>query len=173
MINRVNIKNFKCFRQADIKLSNFNILCGTNSSGKSSFIQSLLLISQNQSNKDKCILNGNELKLGKFSEIKNFDIGQNNNISVKCEYYDGKIDYIEFDEDLRFACDKQDLNLISEKNFFYISAGRTGCSDTYEDSEDNIKFGKKGEFCISFFNRNKNEELPQECIYDKKIPNTL
>lgn len=43
MINKINIKNFKCFQEKDIELNNMTILAGANASGKSSVIQALLL----------------------------------------------------------------------------------------------------------------------------------
>ena len=43
-INKIKIKNFKSLRDIDIKLNNLTLITGVNSSGKSSFIQSLLLI---------------------------------------------------------------------------------------------------------------------------------
>lgn len=39
MINRINIKNFKCFSDATIDLRNINVLTGVNAAGKSTVIQ--------------------------------------------------------------------------------------------------------------------------------------
>ena len=47
MISRLNLKNFKCFREEEFNFKNLNLLTGINSGGKSSVIQSLLLIKQN------------------------------------------------------------------------------------------------------------------------------
>ncbi len=47
-IDRVKVKNFKSLRDVDLSLSNLTLLTGVNSSGKSSFIQTLLLLKQNQ-----------------------------------------------------------------------------------------------------------------------------
>lgn len=47
-INEVKIKNFKILKNVSVKLSNLTLLTGTNSSGKSTFIQALLLIAQNK-----------------------------------------------------------------------------------------------------------------------------
>ena len=44
MINKLKIKNFKCFEELDIELSNLNVFAGINSMGKSSVIQALLLL---------------------------------------------------------------------------------------------------------------------------------
>lgn len=46
-IDRVKVKNFKSLVDIDLKLKNLTIITGVNSSGKSSFIQSLLLFKEN------------------------------------------------------------------------------------------------------------------------------
>lgn len=47
-IDRVKITNFKSLKDIDISLSNLNLITGVNSIGKSSFIQALLLLKQNE-----------------------------------------------------------------------------------------------------------------------------
>lgn len=47
-IDQVEIKNFKSLRDVNIELSNLTLITGLNSSGKSSFIQALLLLVQNK-----------------------------------------------------------------------------------------------------------------------------
>lgn len=49
-IDSVKIKNFKILQNIDINLKNLTLISGLNSAGKSSFIQSLLLLKQNQDN---------------------------------------------------------------------------------------------------------------------------
>ncbi len=46
-IERIKIENFKSLRSIDIALSNLTLITGVNSSGKSSVIQTLLLLKQN------------------------------------------------------------------------------------------------------------------------------
>ncbi|MCU7837032.1 MAG: DUF3696 domain-containing protein [gamma proteobacterium symbiont of Taylorina sp.] len=49
-IEQVNIHNFKCLKDIAVKLSKLTLITGVNSSGKSSFIQALLLLKQNRDN---------------------------------------------------------------------------------------------------------------------------
>ncbi len=44
MLTEIKIEGFKCFDKLDILLRNLNLLTGINSSGKSSVIQSILLL---------------------------------------------------------------------------------------------------------------------------------
>lgn len=46
MITELNINNYKVYKQASLQLKGLNVLTGENSSGKSSIIQSLLLLRQ-------------------------------------------------------------------------------------------------------------------------------
>ena len=50
MIKKITIKNFKSLKNINLSLSNLNVLTGLNGSGKSSFIQSLLLLRQSLKN---------------------------------------------------------------------------------------------------------------------------
>ena len=52
MIERIAVKNFKSLKNIDLLLSNLNVLAGLNGSGKSSLIQSLLLLRQSFKNKN-------------------------------------------------------------------------------------------------------------------------
>lgn len=52
-IDKVVINNFKSLKQIDLKLKNLTLITGLNSTGKSSFIQALLLLKQNKNNLDQ------------------------------------------------------------------------------------------------------------------------
>ncbi|KAA9000462.1 DUF3696 domain-containing protein [Affinibrenneria salicis] len=82
MINNILVKNFKALNTNDaIDVSSCLFLCGPNSSGKSSFIQALLMIAQTFSEQfisNRIVLNGNLTRLGSFSELKNHNTNENN-----------------------------------------------------------------------------------------------
>src|SRR3989337_3200996 len=64
MIQAVELKNFKSIKRHRFPLRNLNVVLGLNGMGKSTFIQSLLLLKQSDN------LNRGELKLnGQFVEI--------------------------------------------------------------------------------------------------------
>jgi predicted ATPase len=76
MINSLTLKNFKSIKnQAALGLKNISVICGSNSSGKSSIIQSILMLSQTYSNrylKSTVSLNGKLVRLGSFNDIMNY-----------------------------------------------------------------------------------------------------
>lgn len=65
MIKQIEIQNFKSLKVADVSISNLNLLMGLNGMGKSSFIQTLLLLMQSDKLEDGVIdLNGLLAKIG-------------------------------------------------------------------------------------------------------------
>ncbi|HGE6659327.1 TPA: DUF3696 domain-containing protein [Serratia marcescens] len=82
MLTNLYIKNFKSIEMSEsINLNEFSILCGSNSSGKSSLIQAILLLCQSFTSKyqdESIILNGHLVRLGAFSDIKKHKSEDNN-----------------------------------------------------------------------------------------------
>ena len=79
MINEIKIKNFKSLKDIDLSLSNLNILAGLNGSGKSSFIQSLLLLRQSFGNTTRgniglILQDGELISLGSGKDVFGFTI---------------------------------------------------------------------------------------------------
>jgi predicted ATPase len=72
-INRIKIKNFKSLKNVDVRLNNLTLITGVNSSGKSSFIQSLIEI---------LILPSSATSSNIMSSLKVFWL--NNNASSSC-----------------------------------------------------------------------------------------
>jgi predicted ATPase len=76
MITKWKLFNFKSIRnETELEFGPLTILAGSNSSGKSTVLQSMLLISQTLSSRissRSVILNGSLAKLGQFDDIKSF-----------------------------------------------------------------------------------------------------
>ena len=72
MLREVKLKNFKCFDQLTLPLKNVNMLTGINGVGKSTVIQSLLLLRQSYL-QDRSLgglrLNGKYVKLGNAQDV--------------------------------------------------------------------------------------------------------
>ncbi|HBZ7486590.1 TPA: DUF3696 domain-containing protein [Klebsiella pneumoniae] len=77
MLNRISIQNFKSINiENPIELKEFSIICGSNSSGKSSLLQAILMLSQSFSSRyqdEPITLNGPFIRLGSFRDIKKHD----------------------------------------------------------------------------------------------------
>jgi predicted ATPase len=86
MLKEIRLKNFKCFREETIfPLSTINLLTGINGRGKSTLLQSMLLMKQSVEHNEytnKLILNGNCVNLGTYEDIRNY----NSDVSQKIEF---------------------------------------------------------------------------------------
>ena len=87
MIRHINLKNFKAWRELDIELGQrITGLFGTNSSGKSSLIQFLLMLKETKNNPDRNLVldfgnSGGVINLGGFG-----DVIHRNDKSLKLEW---------------------------------------------------------------------------------------
>lgn len=84
MINKLEINNFKCFRNTKpFEFSKINLLTGINGRGKSSLLQSILILSQSSwrnNNLRKLIINDELISLGNYDDIKNSETPRSENI---------------------------------------------------------------------------------------------
>ena len=108
MLNSYSLSNFKAINNmVKFKLRPLTILCGINSSGKSSFLQSLLLLKQSHSKSDDSkalILNGDLVQLGTPGNII-YAHNINNELKFELDFdyfYDpesNSFSYIDIDSD--------------------------------------------------------------------------
>ncbi len=88
MITRWRLFNFKSVKSdTSLEFGPLTIFAGPNSSGKSTWIQSLLLVSQTLSNRVRSrsvVLNGSLTRLGQFDDLKSYG-GDANQIVIGCE----------------------------------------------------------------------------------------
>lgn len=87
MIEQVSLSNFKCFETlTTIPMSRFTFLYGKNGRGKSSVIQSLLLLSQtlreNGMSLDSLMISGKMVSLGTYDDIRNQYVKANKPIVI-------------------------------------------------------------------------------------------
>lgn len=77
MLKKITLQNFKLFKEeTTIPLSNINLFTGINGRGKSTVLQSFLLMKQSPEfnrTTEKLIFNGNYVQLGNISDVKNIE----------------------------------------------------------------------------------------------------
>lgn len=140
MLTSIALKRFKSiYNENPLPLEYFSILCGSNSSGKSSLIQAILFMSQSlasRHDKTSFVLNGSLIKLGAIKDVKShftdeksveirftlaagkfgWHLEQGDTIEIrlllaKRNSYDGSLD-----DDLHPVVIESDVTLISSKN---------------------------------------------------------
>jgi predicted ATPase len=181
-IDKVEIKNFKSLRDIEIDLSNLTLITGRNSGGKSSFIQSLLLLKQNEDNfytrlKKPLIHNGDYIELGNKEDILFQDASEEeiiitifaSNIQTSLRFNN---------KDLKINLESTDANIFDVYNLFdeafqYITTDRAIPSITYKLSDKDIEqnqIGFKGEYTAHYLAENRRKNLKIEAL---KHPNSI
>lgn len=182
MISKVTVSALKSIRDLSIECSNFNLFVGTNSSGKSTFLQALLIAAQEE-------LNGKYISLGEFREARNYSM-PNSPIEIEITEKDkelpGWIKFVEDEEkegyivkdflsdaiseeilfnDLSTDIDPEQ-SLLPEEDicFHYLSCHRIGVDDIYKKNMiDETDFGIDGEYALAYLLRN------EEAVVDEKL----
>ena len=177
MINKMKIKNFKCYKYAEFDLSNLTVFCGNNSVGKSTAIQALGLLLQSRF-ETKVSLNGELISLGYNNDIHNSKNLHESQLSITIESSQGSASWgyesAEEAEDLHSSITlKGSEDAIStakclseyykDNCFQYLQAERFGPRDYQSlpmDSFHEDWLGSKGEFTNAVLNRliNKREK---------------
>lgn len=169
MIHNIDIKNFKCFETLEMSLSNLNVFSGMNGMGKSTVIQTLLLLKQSQEQDaalHKVILNGNYVLLGVGKDILYEDANSDN---IKLCYTDesGVTDlHVHYTPD-RDVLDTELVsgNIIKSLNsaFEYISAGRLAPQTVYEKSSYYVdikaQLGIYGQYTAHYLASHQDDEI--------------
>ena len=173
MIKRIKIANFKSIEKIDIKFNNLNLLCGENASGKTTVIHALLIVTQKQHNNRN--FDGDVVKIGSLSELKNFNKGSeiaieaNDGINKKTIVLKRNPNLQDNNQDI-LLIDPADCDFLTfDKQVFYLSSNRMGALDTY--SKGNNSFGINGESTVSFLSEHQDCEMTDN--YMKKIQDSL
>lgn len=73
MLKSISMENYKCFKdKTDIEIAPLTVLCGANSSGKSSILKSLLMLKQsyeNESTSHTMLFSGDYVDNGSFDDV--------------------------------------------------------------------------------------------------------
>ena len=165
MIKNISINNFKSLKDVHVEFASLNILTGLNGSGKSSLIQTLLLLRQSMGKDDSkgLVLRGGKIiNLGTGKDIFYQYAGgdeyvefaieddKNNSVGWKFQYKTGS-DLLP----LLAQTNKQDvlhLNLFTDK-FQYLNTEHISSNDVLPRSESHIKagdIGSKGEYTAHY-----------------------
>ncbi len=184
MISNIYLQNFKAFPEIEIAPARLNIFTGINGMGKSTFLQSLLLLRQSYLQNTLCdkglLLNGEYLEIGKGKDAYSMYATDENLIIFE----------IEWDEDIKLISEflyKADFDLLPKKRlsddkrifqqalfthrFQYLNAERISPKTFFPTSayqvEQNHSLGIHGEFTIHFIAKKQREMI---CIKELAHP---
>ena len=145
MLSKLRIQGFKCFDNEELKLGNLTLFTGINSAGKSSALQALLLLMQQEEN-GKSPFNGKYVRLGLLKDVKNW-ITNPKEICVEGIYNQKQCNLcVDMDEQVQ-------INGMDElqKDVIYLSAERIGVEDIYRQNLMNeYRIGIHGEYTFDY-----------------------
>lgn len=183
-IDRVKIKNFKSLKDINLNLKNLTLISGVNSSGKSSFIQSLLFFKENlepilfteqfrqyigankgvQLPQKTVSFNGKYIKLGEersllsqesSDDLMTFEITANQQtVNIAINQ---KLE-IKYNEQSDFKL----LNIFNDNCFDYLNTDRTHPKLNFDFSQedvDNNLIGINGEYTAHYLAENQSKNL--------------
>ena len=165
MLNNLTIKNFKCFENLSVELSNLNVFAGINSMGKSSVIQAILLLRQayEMGTLTKGLhLNGDLTQIGTGYDLMyrnsaqdevSIDVSTEGNTYTWNYKYNKDSDYQEIKSTNLTQSDVDKINIFAP-TFSYISAERIGPQRYYKQSYHEIyeknQVGFRGELFADY-----------------------
>ncbi len=175
MLEFIRIQNFKILLDASFSLATLNLFSGLNGMGKSSLIQTLLLLRQSYERNTLfgkgLLLNGDYIALGTGQDIlsENFDIdsiafllkwAEKEALNVSFKYV-SQSDLQPIEELANFSS-PETVNLFN-RNFQYLSAERVIPKSVYNISDYHIhtlnSLGNHGEYTAHFIAENTNKQL--------------
>jgi len=178
MITKMHITNFKCFESLSLEMKNLNILMGLNGMGKSTVMQSLLLLRQSfQENGLSALkLNGRYVKLGNGNdilyekaeeEIIRFQLTDDGTtISLSYQYTP--------DSDLLMQIEDESIQIHSfissvlSNKFIYLSAFRIEPRNVYRMGDEKElgerEFGNNGELAIHYLYTHQGQRVENDHV---------
>ncbi|BDQ28763.1 AAA family ATPase [Helicobacter ailurogastricus] len=160
MINFIQIENFKSIQKEVFELRPLTCFTGTNSVGKSSVLQTILLASY---------YNHNNIWLrGAIDFIMDYASIKNNEIKAK----ESRLLLRKDQQQAELVCSRDQLwhfegtplDLVFEENLFYLWSNRIG-QQSQAKSQKDVKFGIDGEYAFAYYHDNR-QTLDQDLYHD-------
>lgn len=180
MINLLKIHNFKSIKKEEFHFKNLNLLAGTNSSGKSSVIQALLLAIDNITDivhavKDKN-MSAIHVPAISFNELRNYITNAKQyNIELACGQETSILTFNPKDDNFIGTVVEQqgyinDEDLRSIRNVVHLSAIRSGDLNApkINPNPDNATLGLNGEYLIDYYYNHRKDVLERPLLYYKE-----
>lgn len=161
MLKSISLENYKCFKEkTDIEIAPLTVLCGVNSSGKSSILKSLLMLKQsyeNESSSHSFLLSGEYVDNGSFDDViyhvNRKDIKDNDIFKISSSYL------------IRDTSDAQGKNLVKRQDIVSFKELKR----VFYQSK-NIKYVKYFNFCVEIISQRPNKsDSPFEFYIESNV----
>ena len=190
MISEIGLNNFKCFEELTLPMKNITVLTGINGMGKSTIIQSILLLRQSYLKSDKLItlhLNGRYIDLGIGQDVL-YEKATVEEVSIRYKTIEGGrgVYRYKYDADsnclpaipLQMSMNVGPLPAFLRDNFVYLSAYRIKPQLMYgitnEEELLNREFGSDGQFALQYLGMYGDEDVANDnVVIEDKLGKSL
>lgn len=194
MITQLQLKNIKAHRETNLKLGNLTFLCGKNGVGKSTVIQSLLLLRQTYQKHiltEGLDLNKPLCEIGTAKDLY-YQYAKNNLLTISLTFDNANTQTWHYQFDivrpnatfLDKANTEGNLNLsqnnLFNKNFQYLSASRLAPQESYPKNDYEVERNQqislekgKAELIAHFLHRFGSKKVAMETLRLKGISDNL
>ena len=180
MITSITIHNFKAYRRQEFNLGRLNLLAGLNGSGKSSLLQSLLVLRQSFDQglleRNEIALNGGLVRVGRFQEAL-FESADDKMISFVLQFDAGEAFYCSlegWDSQDRtgpavIGSDLDGIKALFRPGFRFLAAERIGPRTQYGVPDTNLEdIGTFGEWTPHYLVKHGDRDAPNPGSYHPK-----
>lgn len=178
MIQKIKLTNFKCFPSVELSFRELNVFSGVNSMGKSTVIQSLLLLRQTYENNaiDRGLyLNGKYISIGTGKDLLYSNAGKEPigiYVQSEVDQFDGWYEYNASADYLRRMAENREIEFhasnLFQDGFEFISADRLGPQLSYEKSyyevHERKSIGQHGEYAVHFLVENRDQGISNKSV---------
>jgi predicted ATPase len=178
MLKKIKLENFKCFKKLEIDINMLNVFSGINGMGKSTAIQSLLMLRQSYKQgflPEKVCLNGDFVLLGTGKDVL-FEDANEETIKIELTEEQETIIYkIKYKKDsdvleVKKPYLKDSLSLTG--SFEYLNAERTSPQVIYPKSTFHVdsimQLGINGQFAVHYLLKHSEDPLPWNSCFNKE-----
>ncbi|HCB4954765.1 AAA family ATPase [Salmonella enterica] len=166
MLKNINVQGFKSLGETTLLLSPLTILTGTNSSGKSSVLQALMLLIKHSASVNQYSMEEVIRFLADFSVIRNKKINAKSIIitaqDVENNTHSLTLNAENTDIDSRLGYQYEPRVVGSEPELLYLNANRLGAQEMVPFSERRV--GGAGEYLFSTFDKMKHLPVPDYLV---------
>ncbi len=183
MIDKVHVVALKSIKDLTVECSKLNLFVGTNSSGKSTFLQALLLLAQRE-------LNGKYVSIGDLREVRNYYMSNHSIIIEVFGKNEKEPDWIEFIEDREQEKEgyimitppsgicvdaEESMFCLGVSGFHYLSCHRMGVNDVYTKNMLNeTDFGIDGEYTLAYLLKKEGGAVDEKIsVHSEDVTNSL